>query len=291
MVSTGDRYFETLSLPIVRGRAFEPDDARPGREGVIVDQELADRFFAAADPIGRRIRFDTAGPPGAPAAGPPRAASEPGPWFTVVGISRTVPQTGPAFLVRPVAFVPLGADPSPGGQIVVLVKGDRAAATPALREEVRRLDPSLPLFAIETLDDAVARQRFPTRLVGTWFGVLALVALVMASVGLFSLTAHSVAQRTHEIGVRMAAGAQASQVVWLFLRRAVVQLAIGLAIGLAGALGVGGLLAAFLGETRPRDPITLAAVTALLSAVALVSSLLPARRASRVDPAVTLRAE
>jgi putative ABC transport system permease protein len=128
-------------------------------------------------------------------------------------------------------------------------------------------------------------------MIGTWFGVLAMVALVIASVGLFSLTAHAVAQRTHEIGVRMAVGAQAPQVVWLFVRRAFIQLAIGLVLGLAGALSVGSLLAAFLGETRPRDPITLGVVVALLAVVALVSSLLPARGATRVDPAITLRAE
>ena len=288
LVTTGNRYFETLSLPIVRGRSFEPGDAAAGREGVIVDQQLAERFLGAADPIGRRIRFTPASP-GPPAAVP--AGSGPGPWYTIVGIAKTVPQTGPPALVRPMAYAPLRADPSPGGLVVVLVKGDLAAATTALREEVRLLDPSLPLFAIETLDAAVARQRFPVRMIGTWFSVLALVALVIATVGLFSLTAHAVAQRVHEIGVRMAVGAQASQVVWLFLRRAVIQLVIGLALGLAGAFSVGGLLGAFLGGVSPRDFLTIAVVTTLLAAIAIASSLLPARRASRVDPAVTLRAE
>jgi putative ABC transport system permease protein len=291
MVTVGSRYFETLSLPIVRGRALQRDDAAAGREGVIVDDALAERFFSGGDPIGRRIRFapsSAGGPRPAPAA---PAASDAGPWFTVVGVSRTVPQTGPAFLVRPMAFVLLGADRAPGGQIVVLVKGDRAAATSALREEVRRLDSALPLFAIETLDEAVARQRFPVRMIGTWFGVLAVVALTIASVGLFSLTAHAVAQRQHEIGVRMAVGAQGGQVVWLFFRRAVVQLAIGLVLGLAGGLSIGGLLGAFLGGVSPRDPITIGVVVAVLVIVAMLSSLVPARRATRVDPARTLRSE
>ena len=290
LVTTGQRYFETLSLPIVRGRAFEPGDAAIGREGAIVDERLAERLFGAADPVGRRIRFRPANRPGQGPA-PGTAAAEPAPWFTIVGVSRSVPQPGPVELVRPMAYAPLRADPSPGAQAVVLVKGDVGAATTALRETVRLLDPALPLFAIETLDAAVARQRFPTRVIGTWFSVLALVALVIASVGLFSLTAHSVAQRTHEIGVRMAVGAQAAQVVWLFLRRAVAQLAIGLGLGLAGALSVGRLIGAFLGEVSPRDPITMAVVTTLLAAIAIAASLLPARRATRVDPAVTLRAE
>ena len=129
------------------------------------------------------------------------------------------------------------------------------------------------------------------RLVGTWFGVLALVALMLASVGLYALTAHGVAQRMHEIGIRMALGAQAPQVVWLFLRRTIVQLAVGVTLGLAGALGVGQLLQVFLRDTSPRDPLTVAIVIGLLVVVAVVATLLPARRAARVDPMVALRTE
>jgi putative ABC transport system permease protein len=206
-------------------------------------------------------------------------------------------------------YAPLESDPAPDGRAVVIVKASTsakasadksafakadnnlAAATHALREEVRALDPNLPLFGIETLDTAIARSRMPVRMVGTWFAVLALVALVLASVGLYALTAHGVAQRVQEIGVRVALGAQAPQVVWLFLRRTLVQLAIGLTLGLVGALSVGRLLGSFLRDTSPRDPITVAMVTLLLVVVAAAATLFPARRAARVDPMVALRTE
>jgi putative ABC transport system permease protein len=188
-------------------------------------------------------------------------------------------------------YVPLDAEPNPDARVVILVNGDLGGAARALREELRALDPNLPLFAIETLDQALARSRWPTVFMGTWFAVLAVVALILASVGLYALTAHLVAQRVHEIGVRMALGAQSGQVLWLFVRRTLVQLAFGLALGVAGALGVGTLLAAFLRETNPRDPITLAIVIVLLCAVSMIASLVPARHATRVEPMVVLRAE
>ncbi len=172
-----------------------------------------------------------------------------------------------------------------------MVKGNLAAVTSALREEVRMVDPNLPLFGIETLATAVARSRMPVRIVGTWFAVLAIVALVLASVGLYALTAHGVAQRTQEIGVRMALGAQSREVVWLFMRRTLVQLAVGLALGLAGALAVGQLLQTFLRDTSPRDPLTMAIVTLMLVIVTGASTLVPARRASRVDQMVALRTD
>jgi ABC-type antimicrobial peptide transport system permease subunit len=153
------------------------------------------------------------------------------------------------------------------------------------------MDPTLPLFAIETLDAALARGRFPARIISTWFGVLALVALVLAAVGVFAITAHSVAHRRHEIGVRMALGADAGAVVRLFARRTMIQLGIGTVLGLAGAFAVGRLVQSSLQEVADRDPVTLIIVTALLAFVSLTATLLPARRAARVDPVVALRAE
>ncbi len=288
-VLTGRRYFETLKLPIAQGRDFAVSDSLPGRRGAIVDQRFASRFFPGQSALGRRIRLAAVQPPGSRTPDP--NLRDTGDWLTIVGIARTIPQPGPAELVRPIVYVPLAAEPNPDARAVILVNGDLGSAARALREEMRALDPNLPLFAIETLDRALARSRWPTVFIGTWFGVLAVVALVLASVGLYALTAHLVAQRVHEIGVRMALGAQSRQVLWLFVRRTVVQLAFGLALGVVGALGVGTLLAAFLRETNPRDPITLAIVIVLLCAVSMIASLVPARRAARVDPMVVLRAE
>jgi len=128
------------------------------------------------------------------------------------------------------------------------------------------------------------------QLVGTWFGVIAVITLIVASVGLFALTAHGVAQRQQEIGVRVALGAQATQVVWMFVRRTLRQLAAGLALGLVGVLTVGQFIG-YLGTISPRDPITIALVSALLVVVAVIATLLPARRATRIDPMTALRAD
>jgi predicted permease len=271
-ILTGARYFDALRIPIVRGRALDARDGHAGEEGVVVDERLASQHFAGEDPLGRRIRLDASGP-----------------WFTIVGIARTLPQAGPPPAIRPLVYARLEADPSPDGRAAIIVKGPLQTASTALREEVRALDVSLPLFAIETLDDALARGRFPARLISTWFGILALVALVLAGVGVFAVTAHGVAQRTHEIGVRMALGADARAIVHLFARRAVIQLAIAVVIGIAGTLAVGRLAQSLMRELADRDPLTIAIVILILASVSLGATLLPARRAAKVDPMVALR--
>lgn len=271
-VVTGERYFEALGIPIVRGRALAPRDALPGEQGAVVDERFASRWFPGADPLGRRIRLGSSGV-----------------WFTIVGVARTLPQAGPAPEIRPIVYARLDAEPSPDGRAAIIVKGPLPTASTALRDEVRALDASLPLFAIETLDDALARGRFPSRLISTWFGILAVVALVLAGVGVFAVTAHGVAQRTHEIGVRMALGADGRAVVRLFTRRAVIQLTIAIIIGLAGTFAVARVAQSAMREIAERDPLTLLIVVALLVSVAMTATLLPARRASRVDPMIALR--
>ena len=265
---TGNNYFGLLKLPIVRGRAIDAADGRRGQEGAVVDERLASQFFPQADPIGRRIRLGASGV-----------------WFTIVGIAKTVPQSGPRPETRPVVYAALEAEPAPEGRAAIMVKGPLAAASARLREEVRAMDPTLPLFAIETLEAALARGRFPTRMISTWFGALAVVALALAAVGVFAMTAHAVAQRTHEIGVRMALGADAGAVVRLFARRTTLQLGIGITVGLAGAFAIARLI------RSTADPLTLLIVTTLLTGVAMTATLVPARRAARVDPMVALRAE
>jgi hypothetical protein len=271
---TGARYFETLKLPIVRGRGIQDIDARPAQEGAVVDERFANRFFANEDPVGHRIRVGASGV-----------------WYTIVGVARTVPQYGPGPELRPIVYAPLAAEPAPDGRAAIIVKGPLADATAALREEVRAMDPSLPVFAIETLDQALARGRLPARLFSTWFGSLAIVALLLATVGVFAITAHGVAQRTEEIGIRMALGADAGAVVRMFMRRSLRQLALAIVLGLAGSFALGGVIRSLLQEVGPRDPMTLTIVAVVLTAVTLLATLLPARRAARVDPVVALRAE
>ncbi|MGB7219817.1 MAG: ABC transporter permease [Vicinamibacterales bacterium] len=281
---TGSRYFEVFALP-VRGRTFTAADGAVGQEVVIINQRLAGMYFPNEDPIGRRIRLtipdDTSGAPAPPFA-------------TIVGVVTTNvrqrnPQDNPD--PDPIVYRPYRADPIGGMALIVRTQGDPAAATSLLREEVRALDSDLPLFNIETLDRTLAVQRWPYRVFGTMFAVFAFIALVLSAVGLYAVTAYSVTQRTQEIGVRMALGAQEGQVLWLFLRQAVVKLAIGLAIGLAGAFGVGVLLRTFLVQTGSRDPVTLASIALVLTAVSLAACYWPAHRATRLDPVTALRCE
>ena len=153
------------------------------------------------------------------------------------------------------------------------------------------MDAGVPLFGVEPMETAVARMGFPQRLLGSWFALLAAIAIVLAVVGLYATTAHGVARRTQEIGVRMALGARADQVLMLFMRQALWRLAFGLTLGLGGALLLGSLLSSFLVRVSARDPLTLTGVAILLAAVGGVASFLPASRATRIEPMGALRGE
>jgi putative ABC transport system permease protein len=275
------RYFEMLGLALLRGRALTADDSRPGAESVVVNQRFADLYFPNGEALGQRLRLTAAAPPST------------SPWLMVVGIVPTLPRHYPGPQDAPAAYVyvPLSLDPAQRSAAIIVRAGDGGigAVAPALREEVRALDPDLPLYNIARLEDVIAASRIPVRTVGTWFGALAIIALLVASVGLFAVTAHGVAQRSQEIGLRITLGAQRRQVIWLFLRQTLLQLAAGLVLGLAGALSVGQLLQSYLRQTSPRDPITMTLVVVFLTISATAAALLPARRAAQIDPAVTLK--
>jgi putative ABC transport system permease protein len=288
MLSVGQRYFETLGIRTVRGRGFEDIDGTPGHEAAIVNQRLAAMYFPGDDPLGKRIRLTEETPLG----------PDPG-SLTIIGITPNVRQRGQQDPQDPnpdpVVYIPhAGNRWQPANLIVVLLArthADPAKVSPLVREEIRALDPDMPLFDIKTMDQNLAQGRWPFRVFGTMFAVFAVIALVLSAIGLYAITAYSVTQRTQEIGVRMALGAQGPQVIWLFLRRALVQIAIGVTIGLAGAFGVGQLLQSLLVQTSKRDPVTLVSIAVLLIVVAVAACYWPARRATRLDPLVALRCE
>ena len=160
-----------------------------------------------------------------------------------------------------------------------------------MRQAVQSVDADQPVFSIQTLDRMLDQERWPFRVFGVMFTVFAIIALVLSSVGLYAVMAYSVTQRTSEIGLRMALGAQARQVEWMILRLGLIQLAVGLSIGLAGAMLVGSVMDSMLVGITPGDPMTFAAITTLLTIVSLAACLVPARRATQVDPLTALRAE
>ena len=175
--------------------------------------------------------------------------------------------------------------------LLVRSQGDPNAMSPILREEVRAIDADLPLFGIRTMDQELAQARWPFRIFGTMFAIFAFIALALSAVGLYAVTAYSVTQRTQEIGVRMALGAQGNQVAWLFLKRSFIQLAIGLTLGVAGAYGVGRLFQStdLLVQTTAGDPLIIGGIAVLLAVVAVGASVWPARRATLLDPLIALR--
>ena len=281
VVSPG--FFGATGIQLLRGRALTDKDGVPGSEVVVVDDRFAAAHFPGEDPIGRRVRFPS----------PPAAKDRPeAVWRTIVGISRTVADLPEPGSTQPLgsAYIPYRQEPPSGGGLLVRSRLDPTAVMNAVRREVQAVDPDQPVFTVQTIDQMMAQATWPYRIFGSLFAIFALIALVLSAVGLYAVMAYSVTQRTAEIGVRMALGADRRRVSWLVMRRGLLQLTIGLALGLAGAYGLSRVLTELLvSGVTPQDPVTFGAITVLLSAVAIAACLIPARRASRVDPLVALR--
>ncbi len=276
-------YFATTGIPIKQGRAFTDTDAG-GPGVVIINEALAKRFYPGQNPIGRRVN---------PGFGPPNEPL----WFTIIGVARDVKQGG--LDEEPGTELYFAYEQGPAlanfipRQMNIVLRSTRSldALAPNIRRVMAEMDPSLPIVKLRTMeqvfDDSVPRQRFLSQLLVA-FG---LVALALAAVGTYGILSYMVTERQREIGVRMALGAGRGQVAQLVMRQGVVMAAIGIAIGLAGALALSRVTASLLFGVSPVDPITFVAVALVIVAVAAVASLIPTRRATRVDPLVAMRAE
>jgi predicted permease len=271
-------YLQAMGIPLLRGRYFDEHDGPQARLVLLVSDALARKYWPGQDAVGKRLKWGT-----------PESND---PWLTVVGIVGDVKQgpldTAAGFhTYQPYAQL-AGARSL---RIAVRTQGDPASVTADVRTAVWSLDRQLALGSVRTMDEVVSRstasRRFSLALVGSF----AVLALLLAAIGIYAVLAYSVARRTHEIGVRMALGARRGDVVQLVLGQSLRVTAIGILLGIAGALGLTRLLQSLLYEVSPTDPVTFASVLVLLAAIASAASYLPMRRAMRVDPLVALRYE
>jgi predicted permease len=271
-------YFDAMGVPLVRGRAFGAQDAEQAPGVLIVNETFARKFFPAADPpteaLGKRI------------AGGPE-----GPWREIVGVARDGKYFGISEEPRAFMWMPLEQDYQSSAVMVVRTQGDPRTLIGPVRVEVQRLDPGLPVFDAKTMEEHMGISLFPARVAAALLGAFGLLALMLAAVGLYGVMSFAVAQRTHEIGVRMALGARPRDVLVMVIRQGMTLAALGVALGLLGAYLSARALDAVLYGVGPTDPVTFGAVTLALGAVALLACLVPARRATKVDPMEALRYE
>jgi putative ABC transport system permease protein len=273
-------FFDTIGVRVHRGRNLTPaDDAGT----VIVNDRLAAQFFPGVDPIGRRLRFTRRQPvPGQPPDG----------WRTIVGVAPDVshgsPQDG---YLNAVVYLPFREEAPATASLLVRSNLAPGSIMSAVRREVQRLDPDLPIVGLRTVADILAQDRWAYRIFGSMFGMFAAIAVLLSAAALYAVVAHSVAQRTAEFGVRVALGADRRAIIWLVLRRGLQQLAAGVVFGLAGAFVLGDVLSGMLVGVSATDPITFVAITLTLTVVAMAACLRPALRAARIDPMIALRSE
>jgi len=283
----GVRYFETLGVRPLRGRAFMPTDGRTGFENAIVNQRFAAMFFPGEDPLGRRIQLTGAVQSAFSAT--PSATGPVAPWLTIVGVVPAIPQRMDDEH-DPVVYVPYRSEPEPVRSASLLVRSRPGVDVAAsVREEVRRLEPDMALYMTFSMEQLLGFVSWAQRIFSNIFLLLAGIALLLSSVGLYAVTAYGVTERTREIGVRMALGAQRAQLVWLFAKQTAAYAAIGTALGVGGALAAGRVIQNLLIRTSPSDPIVLTAVAVFIALVAMIAAVIPARRAAQVDPMVALR--
>ncbi|MEE9280889.1 MAG: FtsX-like permease family protein, partial [Myxococcota bacterium] len=271
-------YHALMGIPLARGRALERADGEGGRPVIVINETLARRYFADEYPIGEHLVFKL---------DPDGEEIE----HEIVGVARDIINWGFNEEKWPRIYAPFVQAPTAFMNVVVRTRGAPLEAVPALRAEFASIDPNLALFQFESMTDRMQRSKWQQRLFAVIMISLGTLALVLASVGVYGVVSYSTAQRTREFGIRSALGAAPSGIAGLVLREALVLAGLGLALGALLGAGMARLLQALLYEISPWRPITFLVVAVLLAAVALVASVVPARRATRVDPMIALRVE
>jgi len=275
-------YFATMGIPLLQGRLFRASDRRESQLVMVVSESLARAAFPGESALGKRIACC-------------EGTDEDPKYKTVVGVVGDVRSGGLGAEIEPEFYLPQSQVPPEAWDwiqrtMTLAVKADAApeSLVPSLREKLRAIDPTLPLFAIATMEERISRSLAQPRFLAALIVTLSLLGLALATIGIYGVIGYLAARRGHEIGVRMALGARARDVVALVVKQAMVPVAAGMALGLLGALAGAGLLESQLFGIRANDPWTFLAVAALLAGVALAASYIPARRIARVDPKESL---
>jgi predicted permease len=278
-------YFAAVRAPVVRGRTFDAHDAAASAPVVIVNETFAKRVWPNEDPIGRRIRTTIR------QIGPLARRLVPGDEHEVIGVVRDIRNTSLRDTPEPAMYFATGQFPARKMALVVRGRGDPAQLTAIVREEVRRLDPTLPLGDVRPMSRVLAAVVDPPRFVMMLMTAFAVLALTLAAVGIYGMLSYTVSHRRREFGIRLALGARPSGVVGLIVREGLTLVVVGCAVGVAGTYLAGRSLSGFLFEVKPWDPSTIAGVLGVVIGVATLACLIPGRRASAEDPAGALRAD
>lgn len=284
-LATGAGYFDTLGVPLLRGRPFSERDGAPESNAAIVNARFIEIHFPDEEPLGRRIKLVTE----AQDAGDPQAA-----WLTIVGVAPTLRQRLGRGRPDPLVYLPYRAEPPRTGSLVVRSPGDPTAAASLVRETVRRIDPDLPLFRVGTMEEALHRASWNGRTAQATLWTIVLIALILSTAGLYAVTSHAVQQRLREIAIRMTLGAQPAQVYRMVLRRAIRHLALGTVAGVAGIAAWSTWIAGW--DTGGRSGwvfqfLLLAPGVVVVALVGLTATLASGRRAAQLDPNTALRQE
>jgi predicted permease len=270
----GAQFFATFGTPLLVGREFNAQDTPESPKVVIVNDSLARYFFGAARPLGQRITLENYKD------------------LEIVGVVADAKYRNLKEAAPQTVYLPFSQYNTPGERTLsVRAAGDPGVLIAAIRQEVRNLDPNLPVFNIKTFADQINQSVSRERLVALLSSFFGLFALLLASLGLYGVMAYAVTRRTRELGIRMALGARAGDVRWLIVRETMLLVLIGIAIGLPVALLATRVTEGLLFGLTPNDPLTITLATLLLVAIAALAGYLPARRASQVDPLLALRCE
>ena len=276
VVSPG--YIATLGIPLLRGRTFTDQDNEKAPLAGLINAMVARRFFPNEDPIGKRFMFG-------------HPASDPAKWYTIVGVVSDTRLYGLANPARLEVYLSFRQNPRNSMALVVRSGADPASLTSEVRDAVQSIDKDQPVFAVSTMEELVRNSVATRRITLVLLGLFSGLALVLGAIGIYGVISYSVAQRTHEIGIRMALGAPRSDVFRLVVGEGLKLAGVGIAIGIAASFGLARLMSSLLYGISATDFETFMGVAVLLALVTLLACYIPARRAMRVDPTVALRYE